>query len=388
MRVSARHSASMCDRRRRTSRRLPIASARPSSIISADTSRPAMTRRVTLVDLAERAAVSVATVSRALSGDPQISEATQSRVRQIADDLKYVPNVAARSLVLQSTATLSLMTPDVTDPIHGQVVTGFQQQAAQHGYSVVLSNGFWDAETERRALREFAAHRVAGVVVMGCVLSQTEVRRLMAPSPVMFIGSEHVPSKGAHLDLGRGCLRPDDRNGMQQVVDHLIERGYQRVAYVSGSSGATQIIRHDALVAALRARERDVADVYGVDGVDAARVRVLAAKLRQSRPDVGVCYDDKTALLLMDELRAAGVRVPHEIGIVGFDDIPFARISNPRLTTVSQRADDLGRFSVGLLMGSVEHGKLPPTQLMPVNLVVRETTPGPASRPTKKGTRS
>ena len=152
-------------------------------------------RRVTLVDVAERASVSVATVSRALSGDPQISEATQTRVRQIADDLKYVPNVTARSLVMQSSSTFGLMTPDVTDPIHAQVVTGFQQQAAEHGYSVVLANGFWDPDTERRALREFAAHRVAAVAVMGSVLPHAEVKRIMSPSPVLFIGSEHVPSQ-------------------------------------------------------------------------------------------------------------------------------------------------------------------------------------------------
>src|SRR3954452_10963110 len=181
-----------------------------------------MTRRVTLVDLAERAAVSVATVSRALSGDPQISEATQTRVRLIADDLKYVPNVAARSLVLQSSATFGLMTPDVTDPIHGQVVTGFQQRAAAKGYTVILSNGFRDAATERRALREFASHHVAGLAVMGNVLSQVEVKGLLSPSPVLFIGTDHVPQSTADSDLARGSLRPDDCDGMRQVVDHLI----------------------------------------------------------------------------------------------------------------------------------------------------------------------
>jgi LacI family transcriptional regulator len=344
-------------------------------------------RRVTLVDLAQRASVSVATVSRALSGDPQISEATQARVRQIADDLKYVPNVTARSLVLQSSATFGLMTPDVTDPIHGQVVTGFQQQAAEHAYSVVLSNGFWDADIERRALREFAAHRVAGVAVMGGVLPQSEVKRLLSPSPVLFIGSEHVPPSGEDLDLPRGCLRPDDRDGMRQVVEHLIDRGYRSIAYVSGSTGATQIIRRDALVAAMA--ERDLGDlvVHQADDVDAEGIRVVAARIRRSRPDAVVCYDDKTALLLMDELRAAGVKVPHDVGVVGFDDIPFARISNPRLTTVSQRADDLGRTSVGYLLSTIERGELPPTQLMPVALVIRETTPGPVKRAHKKGTR-
>jgi LacI family transcriptional regulator len=345
-------------------------------------------RRVTLVDLAQRASVSVATVSRALSGDPQISAATQRRVRQIADDLKYVPNVTARSLVLQSSATFGLMTPDVTDPIHGQVVTGFQQQAAEQGYSVILSNGFWDPETERRALREFAAHRVAAVAVMGSVLPQAEVKRRLAPSPVLFIGSEHVPSTGLDLDQARGCLRPDDRDGMKQVVDHLIQRGYRNVAYVSGSSGATQIIRRDALVAALEKRGRADPVVHQADDVDDGGLRVVAARIRRSRPDAVVCYDDKTALILMDELRAAGLKVPDDVGVVGFDDIPFARISNPRLTTVSQRADDLGRTSVNFLLSAIERGKLPASQLMPVTLVVRETTPGPAQGSQTKGNRS
>lgn len=344
--------------------------------------------RVTLVDVAQRASVSVATVSRALSGDPQISEATQLRVRRIADELSYVPNVTARSLVLQSSATFGLMTPDVTDPIHGQVVTGFQQRAAERGYSVILSNGFRDIDTERRALREFAAHRVAAVAVMGNVLAQADVKRLLSPSPVLFIGSDHVPSTGAVLDLPRGCLRPDDLDGMLQVVDHLIERGYVSVAYVSGSSGANQLIRGDALVTALADRGRPAPVVHLADDVDSGGLSAIAAKIRKGRPDVVVCYDDNTALTLMDELRAAGLAIPDDIGVVGFDDIPFARISNPRLTTISQRSDVLGRVSADFLLDAVGRAKLPRSQLMPVSLVVRETTPGPSRRSAKKGKRS
>ena len=344
---------------------------------------------MTLVDVAQRASVSVATVSRALSGDTQISEATQVRVRQIASDLKYVPNVAARSLVLQSSATFGLMTPDVTDPIHGQVVAGFQQRAAERGYSVILSNGLRDVDTERRALREFAAHRVAAVAVMGSRLPQTEVKRLLSPSPVLFIGSDHVPSSGTDLDLPRGCLRPDDQDGMKQVVDHLIRRGYRTVAYVSGSSGANQINRRDALVSALAERSRPAPVVHLADDMDTGGLRAVAAQIRNGRADVVVCYDDSTALLLMDELRAAGVKVPDDVGVVGFDDIPFARISNPRLTSVSQRSDELGRTSADYLLTTIERGKLPVSQLMPVTLVVRETTPGPAKqagKTHKKGT--
>ncbi len=331
--------------------------------------------------------MSVATVSRALSGDPQISEATQQRVRQIAETLKYVPNVAARNLVRQSSATFGLLTPDVTDPIHGQVVTGFQQRAAEHDYSVILSNGFRNVETERRALREFAAHRVAALAIMGNTLSQREIKRLLSPSPVLFYGSEHVSATGATQDLSRGCLRPDDVSGMRQVVSHIIERGYRSVAYVSGSLGATELIRREAFLNALSARRRPKPTLYRADDLDIDGLRSIAAEISSRRPDVVVCYDDKTALLLMDELRSAGVNVPADMGIVGFDDIPFARISNPRLTTVSQQSDDLGRVCVDFLLETLQRGKLPKSQLMPVALVVRETTPGPVSKP-KKGKRS
>jgi DNA-binding LacI/PurR family transcriptional regulator len=128
--------------------------------------------------------------------------------------------------------------------------------------------------------------------------------------------------------------------------------------------------------------------VHRVDDVDAGDLRAVAATIRRSRPDVVVCYDDKTALFLMDELRSAGVQVPNDVGVVGFDDTPFARIANPRLTTVSQRSDDLGRISVDFLLTTIERGRLPVSQLMPVTLVIRETTPGPTKRTRKKGGRS
>ena len=337
-------------------------------------------RRVTLGDVAQRASVSVATVSRALSGDPQISEATQLRVRQVAAQLKYVPNVAARSLVLQSSTTFGLMTPDVTDPIHAQVVTGFQQRVAERGYAVILANGFWDPDTERRALREFTAHRVAGLAVMGSVLPQTEVKRLVSPTPTLFLGSDHLPPRGADLDLAKGCLRPHDRDGMRQVVAHLVERGYRTVAYVSGSAGATHVVRRDALVAALVEHDRAEPVEYRAGDVDAGGLRDVAMQIRDDRPDVVVCYDDKTALNLMDELCTAGLRIPADVAVVGFDDIPFARIANPRLTTVAQPSDELGRITVDLLLTTLDDGRLPRSRLMPVTLVVRDTTPGPGRR--------
>jgi DNA-binding LacI/PurR family transcriptional regulator len=147
--------------------------------------------------------------------------------------------------------------------------------------------------------------------------------------------------------------------------------------------GATERIRREAFLTAWSARRRPKPTVHRADDLDVVGLRAIAAELSKIRPDLVVCYDDKTALLMMDELRTAGVNIPDDVGIVGFDDIPFARISNPRLTTVSQQSDDLGRICVDFLLETLESGKLPKSQLMPVSLVIRETTPGPPASPSK-----
>ncbi len=334
-------------------------------------------RRVTLRDIARLASVSVATVSRSLSGDPQIGATTRARVRQIADELGYVPNRAAQSLVRRHSMTFGLMTPDVTDPVHGQIVTGFQQRAAESGYSVILANGFSDPNAERRSLRVFTSHDVAGATFMGSVLPQDEVRDAAAPSPVLFLGSEHLSLAELGSDLPIGCLRADDRDGMRQVVDHLHDVGYRRVAYVSGPPAASQIIRLHSLTAALSARGLAAPTVYDAAGDEPSEFLTIARRISHDRPDVAVCYDDKIALNLMDALRTVGLDVPGDIGIVGFDDIPFARIANPRLTTVAQTAVELGQISAEMLLDALATGSLPPSRLLPVALLIRETTPGP-----------
>ena len=164
---------------------------------------------------------------------------------------------------------------------------------------------------------------------------------------------------------------------MRQVVNHLIDRGYRTVAYVSGSSGATQTIRRNALLTALAERRRPKPIAFEADDVDGGRLAAAAQQIRRRRPEVVVCYDDKTALNLVDEMRTAGLSIPADVGVVGFDDIPFAAISNPRLTTVSQRSDELGRLCVDFLQSALNGKGLPRSALMPVTLVVRETTPGP-----------
>ncbi len=332
-------------------------------------------RRVTIEDVARVARVSPATVSRALKGSRLISQDTRRRVAHAARRLGYVPNQAARSLVTRITRTLGLMVPDVTDPIHGQVVTGFEQEAAACGYTVIMANGFSDPVRERRALQVFLAHRADGVALMGSVLRQSQVRTLVRPAPVVFIAGEHPSLAGYAADLPRGSIRADDRAGMEAVVDHLLEAGYRRIAYFNGPSFASNRTRRAATIRALKqagVAGRLVEFVW--DGHVRRSVESSAVRIARERPDAVICYDDKLALNTIDALRAHGLRAPRDVAVVGFDDIPFAAIANPRLTTVAQRSVEMGRMAVTMLRGALETGTIPRSVTFSVQLVVREST--------------
>ena len=330
--------------------------------------------RVTIEDVARAAGASVATVSRALRDQPEVSAQTRRRIIRTARRLGYVPNRAARSLVVRATQTLGLLIPDATDPIHGQVATGFEQESTAHGYTVILANGFDDPAQERPALMSFAMHRADGIAVMGSVLKQREVRAAVRPSPVVFVNGEHPSLAGYQADLATGCLRADDLEGIKAVVQHLLDSGCRRLAYAGGPGSASDLTRRDAVIQALA-------------GAKAARPRVfvsrseawesdgaLAAAIARDRPEAVICYDDKLALHLLDALRAYGITVPRDMALVGFDDIPFARLANPRLTTVAQPSVEMGRLAAAMLLRAIHTGVMPQSVRLPVHLVVREST--------------
>lgn len=328
-------------------------------------------RRVTLRDVARVTGVAVSTASRALQDDPQISAGTRERVQATAEALGYVPDLAARSLSLGASRTFGLLVPDATDPIHGSVVTGFEQAAHGAGYTTIVANSLGDIDRERRAIRGFAAHRVDGLALMGCYLDLTAVRATVRPSPVVFMNTERL-SRGQRADLPEGCLRPDEEDGVRALVRHLVDQGCRRLAYVQFGRGAANVTRAAAFSAEVAALlGYDPGPTYAWRPDDRAGI---AAELRDAGIDGVLGYDDRVALGLLDGFRAIGVAVPRDIAVAGFDDIPFAEISNPRLTTVVQPAAEMGAIAVGVLLRAIETAEVGPSSVLPVTLVVREST--------------
>ncbi|MGH2389700.1 MAG: LacI family DNA-binding transcriptional regulator [Chloroflexota bacterium] len=332
-------------------------------------------RRARLEDVARLAGVSPTTVSRALRNDPRISEGTRTEVRYAARRLGYIPDARASSLRGRATSTIGLLLPDVADPMHGQVAMAVEQAASTQGYTVLLANGFTDPTQERRALQVFTAQRVDGIVLAGSMLSPQEAITLVSPSPVVFVAGENISLAGYKNDLPVGSIRVDDVRGIEAVVAHLRECGYRRIAYVNGPDLASNVTRRDVALRALAGAGLSGAlfpfpgGVESLGGQSASVAGVVA-----DRPEALICYDDVVALGMMDALRSHGLRAPDHIAIVGFDDIPFAGIANPRLTTVAQPLEEVGRSAVGMLLAGLKIGELPPSIVLPVQLIVRESS--------------
>lgn len=338
-------------------------------------SAPGPRRRVLLKDVAQSAKVSGSTASRALADDPRISLATRLTVKAAAAELNYVPNAAARSLRMKHTLTLGLLIPDLRDPVHGQVASGFEEEARRSGYCVIMVAGENEPVRERLALKIFAEHGADGVAIVSSAISPREARERVDPDRLILVQPDHSSLPRREGALAPGVILTDDASGMRAAVNHLVDNGYRRIAFVEGGGGASSKIRSEAVAATLRSRGvRTALRTFAATGDTWRDPSDLAAEIAADLPEALVCYDDKLALALLDSLRKLKVRVPEDIGIVGFDGIPFAAISNPRLTTVATPAGEMGRLAAASLVRAIQVGSRPEAILLAPELIVREST--------------
>jgi len=338
-------------------------------------------RRILLKDVAQRANVSGSTASRALADDPRISAATRQNVKAAAADLHYVPDAAARSLRVRRTRTLGLLLPDLRDPVHGQVASAFEEEARRQGYTVMVVAGERDLVRERLALRIFREYGTDGIAIVSSVLSPKELRERVDPDRLVLVWPDHRSLPRRDGPRVPGVIQTDDASGVRAAVLHLIDAGCRRIGYAEGGHRASNSVRAETTAATIRDRGIRTPMRSFPAPVDAWRAPgELAAAIAADLPEALVCYDDQLALGLMDALRGRGVRIPEDMGIVGFDGIPFAAISNPRLTTVVVPSAEMGRAAASSLIEAVHEGVLPAGVLLPVEFVVRESTRGPVAR--------
>jgi LacI family transcriptional regulator len=329
---------------------------------------------VTLADVAVRADVSRATASRALADDTRISAPTRAAVRRAARQLGYVPNVAARSLRARQTRALGLMLADLADPVHAQVASGFEQEAMSSGYNVIFVAAHDVPEEERRAMTVFMERATDGICLASSALDPEEAMARAGSVPIVVVQPDHDGRVTAPERLPSGTIRTDDEAGIEQAARHLAASGHRDIAYLGSGARATNRLRQAAVERVLRETFGRTPKAITLPEHAWMDPDAVSAALGPRPPDAVVCYDDKLALALLDGLRRRGLSAPRDVAVTGFDDIPFARLANPRLTTVATPVVEIGRLAARSLVGAIDSGRLPPPVVMPVELVIRESS--------------
>jgi DNA-binding LacI/PurR family transcriptional regulator len=330
-------------------------------------------RRPTLADVAARAGVSTALVSIVMREAPGASAATRERVRAVADELGYRPDIRAR-LLRRSRSRLLGVVFGVQHAFHGDLVDGLYTAAERVGYELALS-AVTPGRDERRAVASLLQDRCEALVLLGPQASTAQLAELAARLPVVVV-ARAVRHRAVDV------VRTDDAQGIAQAVDHLAGLGHRRIAHVDGGRAAGAAERRRGYAEALHrlGLGRHALVVPGGlgedDGADAARA--LLDLPPERRPTAVTVFNDRCATGVLDVLRAHGVAVPAALSVVGYDDSRLARLSHIDLTTIAQDAATMTELAVARavarLDGTVTGER---EQVVAPHLVVRGTTAPP-----------
>lgn len=322
----------------------------------------------TISDVALRAGVSIATVSRAIHLSPLVNEATRLRVEQAMAELNYAPNVVARGLVTRHTQAIGLVITSMADPFFPPIVQGVEQTALDHGYSVLLCTSGNDPDRELAVVRLLKEHRVDAIIVASSRIgSLYHAHMAGVTSPLVLINNEQSGSYTYSVGT-------DDAAGAALATTYLLEQGHRTIGYIHGpllkqstqdryrgymrTLGEHGIVPDPSLV------------VIGNGQADGGQKAMQELLQRRPRPTAVFCFNDLTAIGALRALRAAGLAAPRDVSIIGYDDIALAAYAEPPLTTIAQQTFELGRRAL-LLSLDLLAGKEVSSLILPATLVER-----------------
>ncbi len=330
-------------------------------------------RTPTIRDVAVRAGVSIATVSRALHGSRPVRPDLVVKVQAAAEELGYRRNALAQGLRLQSSSTIGMIVPSIANPFFAACAEGVEEELQRSGRTLLLSASGNDPDLESRRLQELVERRIDGLIIVPCDLKRSRA--------VLAAVAERVPvvqldRRVDHLDSD--WIGVDDEVGVHLVLAHLAERGVGTVQFISARTDSSTAKRRLKAFRAFigRLHLRSIADpALGEFTSEWGREASNRLLTGDALPDAVVCGDDAIAFGVLQSCHEAGARVPSDLMVTGYDDVWFSAVAHPPLTTVRQPTADLARVSIELLdrtreLGAhvAEHVTLQPS------LVVRAST--------------
>jgi DNA-binding LacI/PurR family transcriptional regulator len=347
-------------------------------------------RNLDIRDVARHAHVSIATVSRTINRIPTVDQQLADRVWKAIEELNYFPNTQARALVSGRTRLLGLLVSEITNPFFPELIEGFEEIAVAHGYEILIGSTNYDIGQMATCIRRMLERQVEGVAIMTFGIEAPLLEELSSREiPMVFVDA------GPPGQLIR-TLNVDYRKGISEGVQHLAALGHHRIAFISGPlrQGSAQA-RQNAFIESMQTLNLEHRPEWLIEGDHTLEGGMRAAERLLSspeRPTAIMCSNDMTAIGALRVLSRAGVNVPRDISIIGFDDIHLAEFVYPALTTVRMSRKDLARGAFESLRSAAEkrgdfHHR---NWIIPTYLIVREST---ASAPTtlspdRRGNRS
>lgn len=334
-------------------------------------------RQPTILDIAARAGVSHATVSRALAGKPGVTDSTRQAVQDAASELDYQPNRVAQGLVHGSSTTIAVAAADLASPFFGQILAGIQTGITGSGYHTLVCGIGHDGEEATAVITELRQRRVDCLISLGDAVDDETLRHAAGRLPVLVL--LRAVTGVCHLTF-------DNRAAAALATKHLLDLGHRRIVHLTGTTrncDAPARIRgfYDALSAAgLTVGDGDVLEGDYTESSGYLRTRSLLD--RQVIGPTGVtavfCGNDQIAIGATAALHEAGLRVPDDVSLVGFDDQPVAAYLSPPLTTVRQPAHEIGHAGARMALAMAAAESISPPRFDP-ELVVRRSTAPPAN---------
>ncbi|WP_178019098.1 substrate-binding domain-containing protein [uncultured Paenibacillus sp.] len=341
---------------------------------------------ITVYDIAKEANVSVATVSRVLNNTAPVKKETRERINELISKYQFQPNALARSLSKKETGMIGIILPDITNPFFPEVLSGFDLEARKRGYTYFLCDTVSaSVDSTEQYIREsqylnaLAEKQVDGIVMMGGRVDLAkpdqqlieEVAEIGKRLPVLLVNGR-LPKSG----LNRVAV--DERHGAELAAQHLIELGHRDIAIVGGFRHMSNTVERTSSFMkrigrfGLEVRKEWV--LHGGFSVASGTAFMNQLLELPKRPTAVFCLNDLVAIGVLKAAVKAGLRVPEDLSIIGYDDIPFASNSIPELTTVSLRTHELGRTAGEVLHQMITKTKVNKTTLLKPELVVREST--------------
>jgi LacI family transcriptional regulator len=304
-------------------------------------------KRLDIRDVAKHAKVSIATVSRTINRVPTVDKQLAERVWLAIQELNYFPNTQARALVSGRTRLLGLLISEITNPFFPELIRGFEDIAVENGYEILIGSTNYDPERMSLCVRRMIERNVEGVAVMTFGVEQPLLEEL---------ASRHVPMVFVDAGPPDELVRPlivDYRKGIQEGVQHLAVLGHRRFGFISGPlKQRSSQLRKAAFLESVEKIGLRPNPAWLLEGDHTLEGGMRCMELLLAQPELPtavMCSNDMTAIGGLRVLSRAGMRIPEDISLIGFDDIHLAEFVNPPLTTVRMSRNDLARAAFGAL---------------------------------------